>query len=465
MGRWKDRGDGQPYYDPNDSGPDQIAAPRATDYTLSTDDPDAPGVNDPGSESGGGPSPYIQGNVNYDPNLDPKDAYKAVNNVSAPATPPVQDRRKEIAAAYQKYLGRGASEADYMSWAGNDSFESGISGSPEATAYAAGQKYTPTYNPMPGWVTDKLNNPSAASSKYEWGRVVQQHPDWLRPGGLEQLVQFYNLQTGGKAKVAGYDKVDFGDGNGPIDVIFASHGENPSALWSPVGTGGGVGTTNAAGGAGGSGGTGGGVGGDGSPGAGGNGFNLQNFMNSTLSGGANSGNSSSSNSSGSFAGNPFSPQSDELWSMLMARAKQGLGIDRKDPVIANQVNAFGATQERANRKYLAQLAESGGPGKNLTSERRMLSENAGQATGGLQAQLITQELTARRGEIQNALTQAGSMLSDEQRISLQNQVSSMDAMLRMYQMRQQNNQFLDQLGLNATDSASHWDAVRSGLLG
>ncbi len=143
------------------------------------------------------------------------------------------------------------------------------------------------------------------------------------------------------------------------------------------------------------------------------------------------------------------PRTDELYNYLKQRATQSLDVNSKDPIIANQVNAYGAQQTRASRDYLAGLAEKGGPDANLGSERRMVSETAGQNTGAFEAQLMQQELTARRKEIQDALTQGGQLLSDQQRLELQNQLALMDNALAYAGLNQQNTQFGQTLGQNA----------------
>jgi hypothetical protein len=93
-----------------------------------------------------------------------------------------------------------------------------------------------------------------------------------------------------------------------------------------------------------------------------------------------------------------------------------------------------------------------------------MHEHAAQATGGMQAQLMSNELTARRQEIAQALQQMGGLLTGEQQLALQQELGYLDASLRHLQISNQNNQFLDQLGLNATDRAAYWDALRSGLI-
>ncbi len=113
---------------------------------------------------------------------------------------------------------------------------------------------------------------------------------------------------------------------------------------------------------------------------------------------------------------------DALYGQLAARAGQSLNIDRNDPIIRAQSDAFSAQQERERRQYLNQAAESGGQFYNPTNERRMTAEKAGQATGGFEAQLMGRELTARRDEIQQALNGMQGQLTAEQQMNLQKQL-------------------------------------------
>jgi hypothetical protein len=155
-----------------------------------------------------------------------------------------------------------------------------------------------------------------------------------------------------------------------------------------------------------------------------------------------------------FPGWSADPRENSLYSALASRASQSLTPSASDPVIANQVNAYRAEQTRGSRDYLNQLAESKGPQANTSMEARMANEQASQSTGQMQAQLMQNEVNARRQEIQNALSQMGGTLSDDQRLSLQKELAYLS-----------NDQFLRQLGLSADNQANYWDSVRSGLIG
>lgn len=210
---------------------------------------------------------------------------------------------------------------------------------------------------------------------------------------------------------------------------------------------------------------------------------------------------------------PYQNTADDsaLSNILMQRAQQGLAVDPNDPIIKSQTDAFNATQQRSARNYLGAAAEKEGNNGNLTSESRLANENIGQATSGLQASLMQNELNSRRTEIQNALSEQGSLLSQRDQLALQRELGMVNAQLSQQGMNnqlglgimgaglqqqglsnqnqqfyaglsQQDRQFLNNLGLqysglgsqndqfaanfgqNATNSANYWDAIKRGQL-
>ena len=105
--------------------------------------------------------------------------------------------------------------------------------SPSATATAAPSANTPTsYTLGLGFVPEKLNDPSFYNEKYSHALKDQFLPamQGLAPttASLTLIVDAINAR-GGHATVAGKDLIDFGDGNGPIDVIVDVDGRN--AQW------------------------------------------------------------------------------------------------------------------------------------------------------------------------------------------------------------------------------------------
>lgn len=185
-------------------------------------------------------------------------------------------------------------------------------------------------------------------------------------------------------------------------------------------------------------------------------------------GGANGSMSMSSSSNNGIT----SAQSDELFQMLMGRAKQGLNVSRNDPTIRAQADAYSANEERSKRNYLGDLAEKAGPLANLRGEERLANERVGQRTGGFEAELMGRELTARRTEIAQALQGLQGFISGDKQMALQRELAMLDNAIRQQQlglqgqqMGMQNDQFLRQLGLNEWDRQNYWDSLRSGYLG
>jgi hypothetical protein len=176
------------------------------------------------------------------------------------------------------------------------------------------------------------------------------------------------------------------------------------------------------------------------------------------------------------AGTQNADRSQALYDQLAQRASQSLAIDRNDPIIRAQADAYGAQQERARRDSLADYAESAGPTANIRGEQRLGYERMGSAVGGFEAELLGRELESRRAEITQALNSMGSLLSADQQRELQRQIALLDQAVAQQQLTSsnagreqewqtallQNEQFLKDLGLRAEDRASYYDAVRRG---
>lgn len=158
------------------------------------------------------------------------------------------------------------------------------------------------------------------------------------------------------------------------------------------------------------------------------------------------------------------PRSDDLFNLLMGRAHQGLNVSPDDPIIKAQTDAYSANNQRAQKSYLSQAAEAGGPNSNTEAIGRSMAEKGAQATGGLQAQLMGNELSSRREEIQQALTGMGSMLTSQQQLSLQRELGLIDAQLRQQGLNSNNDQFLANLGLQTQNQNNYWQAQSQGLI-
>lgn len=290
----------------------------------------------------------------------------------------------------------------------------------------------------PGFDQAKWADPTLGDSKkYQVGRI-------LTAGGSIQ-----DAANAVGAKVISADKIQYPDGF-IADVFKDVEGAHQIQYTDVTGDSGG-----------------------GSSGGGGSmaGLNIPNFGGNTGFSGFGGGNFGGFGSGGGNAAGGFStsysgafsnPRASSLYDILAGRAGQGLAVNARDPIIANQVDSFRAEQERGARNYLAAQAEAQGPQTNLGSERRLASEHAAQATGGLQSQLMGNELSARRQEIQNALSQMGNMLTSEQQLALQHELGLIDASLRQQGITNQNNQFLDDFALRNTHEANYWDQQRRG---
>ena len=163
-------------------------------------------------------------------------------------------------------------------------------------------------------------------------------------------------------------------------------------------------------------------------------------MNDGSTGNARGGSSSSSSTS-------MSGVSQELYDLLLNRARQGTQIDPNDPNIKQQTEPYAAAQERSRRDYLADLAESEGSLANLRGEQRLASERAGQNVGMFQAELIGRELTARRDEIKHALDSLRGQLTADQTLALQKELAYLEDATRRYGIKTEAGIAKDQLGL------------------
>lgn len=79
------------------------------------------------------------------------------------------------------------------------------------------------YQPMLGFDYVKLNTPDHTTPKYVFARATQDLPfSWDRPSrsaGLQQIADYAKDHGYPGTKVVGDDGLDFGDGNGTIDVL------------------------------------------------------------------------------------------------------------------------------------------------------------------------------------------------------------------------------------------------------
>lgn len=170
-------------------------------------------------------------------------------------------------------------------------------------------------------------------------------------------------------------------------------------------------------------------------------------------------------------------KADNLYNTWLGRSQQALNIDRNDPIIRAQADAYRANEDRSSRNYLSDLAESAGPLANLRGEQRMASERVGQRTGAFEAELLGRELTTRRNEIAQALSAMGGMLSADQQVGLQRELAILDQAIRerglalqsqsldqdWQRALLQNNQFMADLGLRAENQYNFWNDPLRGI--
>jgi hypothetical protein len=152
----------------------------------------------------------------------------------------------------------------------------------------------------------------------------------------------------------------------------------------------------------------------------------------------------------------------------MKRANQSLAIDPNDPIIRNQADAHNVGLERGRTQYLQQVAERGGSNANISNEERSSAEQVGQGSADFESQLMGNEVTARRQEIQSALNGAQGLLTAEQQMQLQEELAQLARTESHYQFdasqHQQNDQFGQTLGQHGYEFDSN-DRFRNSPLG
>lgn len=163
------------------------------------------------------------------------------------------------------------------------------------------------------------------------------------------------------------------------------------------------------------------------------------------------------------------PRNDALYTQLLARAQQSTNVDRNDPAVRAQADAYAANEERSRRNYISDIAERSGPQANIRGEQRMASERVGQRTGAFEAQLVARELQTKRDEISQALEGLQGRITEDQRLALQRELGLLDAAIRQQLGQagigiQQGQLDLGKanLGLEAEQQASYWDWIRQG---
>ena len=114
---------------------------------------------------------------------------------------------------------------------------------------------------------------------------------------------------------------------------------------------------------------------------------------------------------------------------MMARANSAPSLD--DPTIAPAAEAYTAAQERARRGLQADMAESlsaRGLGSSGTADaaQRQSYETMGQNIGANNAKLLTDEQTARRGDLKSALEMANELGMFKEKSALERDLATLD---------------------------------------
>lgn len=146
-------------------------------------------------------------------------------------------------------------------------------------------------------------------------------------------------------------------------------------------------------------------------------------------------------SSGYYGGSPTGPQpynatpaaQSSFMDTLAGRMTQdATAVDRTNPAIRAQADAFAANVDRQRRNLVADQAERLGPYGTgaLAGTERMAAERAGQVSGAFEADLVGREIQARRDEVAQALQTMSGVLSDDQKARLAQQQMQLDAELR-----------------------------------
>lgn len=168
-----------------------------------------------------------------------------------------------------------------------------------------------------------------------------------------------------------------------------------------------------------------------------------------------------------FKGGPSGADNSAFMQFLLGRANgsildssiPNLQVGPDDPIIRRQTDAYGASQTRSGRKYLQQLAERSGPNANIGTEGRMVAEQGAQATAGFEGQLMSQELSARRAQLQQSLATGAQFMSQQQQMQLQEELRQLEAAQQQAQFEasqgQQESQFQRDLMQHAFEFGSN----------
>ena len=139
-----------------------------------------------------------------------------------------------------------------------------------------------------------------------------------------------------------------------------------------------------------------------------------------------------------------------------------------DPVARQFDRGAQHTREQAAERLAGQGMNQGGSGGSLDTEVNSINEKNTEAKGGLMAQLVTQELQGRRGDVVNALQLAQGEEKNQLTLELANldqQIKQASLGLQAQAQSQQNSQFYDEFGYRAAKDKAVFDQTYGQGLG
>lgn len=138
---------------------------------------------------------------------------------------------------------------------------------------------------------------------------------------------------------------------------------------------------------------------------------------------------------------------------LLARGEKGVTRDdirqQYEPVAANmERQKVKAQAQSAQRRAVEGTGAQGGGGGANDSDLNSINEDLASRQSGLEAELMGQEIQARRADVVNALQFA----QGEERMALERQLAQMNNELQRLSIGNQNSQFYDNLSWNMSSS-------------
>lgn len=312
----------------------------------------------------------------------------------------------------------------------------------DTDSYSAPQYIAPSYgNVMGGWSADNWANPNMQTPKYAIGRILSNYPSTVE--GLSQAMA--EIQKAYPGTVwNGKDTITV-PGLGSIDVLAGAGAPGSSWWWGDLSQGGGGGgqmPTSTLGG-----------------------------LSQALSVG-NGGSIPLGNTRMDTGALPRDPMQDAYRSQVMRLLQRNPeDITLEETARLPQAQAYRAAAERGRRERLAGeqerlasqgLEQSGAADAALASGYQDMAQNV----SSYNANLMGEELTARRAELQSAIQTAQQWGLADEANQLQRQLANLDAQMRMVgygiqrelglgglsldaqRIANQNQQYYDELGWN-----------------